>query len=58
MLEECGGGEEEEEITTSTNFLVGHDELLSRDRKYFSEQKDLKAGANSILKGESVFVSQ
>lgn len=59
MPEESSGGEEE--ITTSTNVLVPHDELLSWDRKYFSEEKDLKSivGASSILKfsersGESV----
>ena len=49
VLEESRGGEEE--ITTSTNVLVAHDELLSWDRKYFSEEKDMKSivGANSIL---------
>ena len=48
VLEESSAGGEEE-ITTSTNFLVAHGELLSRDRKSFSEEKDL-VGASSILK--------
>lgn len=50
MLEESGGGEDE--ITTSTNFLVAHGELFSWDRKYFSEEKDLRSivGASSISK--------
>lgn len=52
MLEESGGGEEE--ITSSTNFLLVVHGLLLRDRKYFSEHKDLKTGARSILNGESV----
>ena len=57
MLEESSGGEEE--ITPSTSDLVTHDEILSWDRRYFSEEKDLKsiADATSILNlrsGESV----
>ena len=51
VLEDCSGGEGE--ITTSTNFLVPHGELLSCDRKYFSEERDLMSivvGANSISK--------
>ena len=50
MLEESSGGEEE--ITTSTNVLVAHGVLLSWDRKYFSEEKDLSSivGDSSILK--------
>ena len=48
LLEESSAGGEEEEITTSTNVLVAQGELLSRDRKYFSEEKDL-VGANSIF---------
>ena len=49
-MEESRGGEEE--ITTSTNVLVVHGGLLSWDRKYFSEEKDLWSivGASIIFK--------
>jgi hypothetical protein len=48
VLEESSGGEED--ITTSTNVLFAHDELLSWDRKYRSEEKEVSSivGASSI----------